>query len=92
MRPRLRFELDGVLTESRRVNEEDSPLLYDQLLLGRQDGWLTPRVRHWTIEHGGTIQDARRDILAIVLFEDNSHIFGSNFGDLLDERKEAECC
>ena len=37
-----------------------------------------------------TWQDARRDILVIVLFEDNSHIFGSNFGDLLDGQKEAE--
>src|SRR5258706_7257870 len=29
-------------------------------------------------------------MLGIVLFEDDSHIFGSNFGDLLDGRKEAE--
>ena len=30
-------------------------------------------------------------MLAIVLFEDDSHIFGSNFGDLLDGWKETEC-
>jgi len=30
-------------------------------------------------------------MLAIVLFEVDSHIFGSTFGDLLDGRKEAEC-
>lgn len=69
--------------DSRRVNKDDSSFLYDQLLLGRQDRWLPPassRVRHRTIQ----------DILAIVPFEDNSHL-GSNFGDLLDGRKEAEC-
>ena len=54
-------ELDGVLTDSRGVNEDDGSLLYDQLPLGRRDKWLPPassRVRHWTIELGGAIQDA----------------------------------